>query len=426
MNEATPRPPSDGAVQTPAAARPRRRLFRRVRLFVIVVLFVAISLELLLQVLSFIPQIEAVLGDHRIEPTVEDAGLGFRRNPALPDYDERGYRNPSVPETTDVITLGDSQTEGCAVSREHAWPTVLGQMLDRPLYNMASGGYDPSQYAVQIDEALQFKPKVVVVAVYAGNDLVTMWQSVWRANRAAFLRTPLTEDPAADAESVKADRIEVVVTRKLRHRGFWHGLGEFIKSNSKIYGLGRAVDRGLLQRRQGDMPNQRWSDMMEVANRVGPDVMMPVEVEGSGRTMLLPSYRLVGVDPADPRVPESIRLIMASLRHIRDRIGQTARMQVVLIPTKETVLAPWVQNPESHPVYQQVLAGEAAAMSEIRAQLEADEIPAVSVLDALRAAVTAGNFPYRNNDDGHPNKHGNRAMAEAVRPVIQALLENGN
>ena len=41
------------------------------------------------------------------EPAIPDAKLGARPNPGFPGHDRRGFRNPEVPASADVVALGD-------------------------------------------------------------------------------------------------------------------------------------------------------------------------------------------------------------------------------------------------------------------------------------------------------------------------------
>ena len=50
---------------------------------------------------------------------------GFGQVPYTLQTDKRGFRNPSNAQRYDVVTLGDSFTEGSRVSDEHPWPVKL-------------------------------------------------------------------------------------------------------------------------------------------------------------------------------------------------------------------------------------------------------------------------------------------------------------
>ncbi len=76
---------------------------------------------------------------------VGDKVLGAVPSPsALAGFDRWGFRNPKVPETADIVAVGDSHTYGNTARMVDAWPYVLGQASGRQVYNMGLGGYGPN------------------------------------------------------------------------------------------------------------------------------------------------------------------------------------------------------------------------------------------------------------------------------------------
>jgi hypothetical protein len=69
-----------------------------------------------------------------------------------------------------VIAIGDSHTYGVGVERQEAWPAVLATRINQTVYSMAHGGYGPGQYERMLPEALTHQPRLIVVALYMGND----------------------------------------------------------------------------------------------------------------------------------------------------------------------------------------------------------------------------------------------------------------
>ena len=86
-------------------------------------------------------------------------------------HDVLGFRNRAVPSAADVVTIGDSQTYGLNVQLEDAWPVQMGaQLRGAAVYNMSIGGWGAVQYLDMFLNALAFRPRVIVVAFYSGND----------------------------------------------------------------------------------------------------------------------------------------------------------------------------------------------------------------------------------------------------------------
>ena len=102
--------------------------------------------------------------------------------------DERGFCNVrsvySNSAAFEILTIGDSFTWCEGVDPQQAWPFLLGQSLDRSVYNLGMPGVGPYEY-LQILEAygLQKSPGVVVLNIFEGNDLGSLaaFQSYARA-----------------------------------------------------------------------------------------------------------------------------------------------------------------------------------------------------------------------------------------------------
>src|SRR5262245_9171725 len=51
--------------------------------------------------------------------------FGMFVHPSSPGHDAWGFRNPTIPDRVDIISLGDSMTYGHYASRDDSWPSVL-------------------------------------------------------------------------------------------------------------------------------------------------------------------------------------------------------------------------------------------------------------------------------------------------------------
>ena len=110
-----------------------------------------------------------------------DAPVAARSYPSAPPgyptvditltTDHRGYRNLTRLDRYDIVTLGDSFTEGSRVSDEEAWPVRVGRTLRRTVYNLGISGVDPDYYLTTLRAfGLPLKPKIVFIMIYEGND----------------------------------------------------------------------------------------------------------------------------------------------------------------------------------------------------------------------------------------------------------------
>lgn len=102
----------------------------------------------------------------RAHPLIYEQGI-------IGPHDILGFRNRSVPNIADLITIGDSQTYGVNVPLDFNWPSTTRKILrDKllTLYNMSVGGWSALQYYYIFKHALYLNPRAVVVAFYTGND----------------------------------------------------------------------------------------------------------------------------------------------------------------------------------------------------------------------------------------------------------------
>ncbi len=67
-------------------------------------------------------------------------------NTSAGGFDAWGFRNPNVPESAEIVAIGDSHTYGNTATMDDSWPYVLARLSGRKVYNMGLGGYGPNQY----------------------------------------------------------------------------------------------------------------------------------------------------------------------------------------------------------------------------------------------------------------------------------------
>ena len=110
---------------------------------------------------------------------IKDPLTGVRARPFFPAFknlgpnDILGFRNTVVPTVADIVTIGDSITYGNNAVMDQNWPSIMQRNLRRDdinVYNMSTGGWAAVQYLDMFTNAAAFKPRVVVVAFYTGND----------------------------------------------------------------------------------------------------------------------------------------------------------------------------------------------------------------------------------------------------------------
>lgn len=278
-------------------------------------------------------------------------------------FDAFGFRNRAVPIVADVVAIGDSQTVGRNATIDWSWPALLATRLPlkQPLvYNMASGGWGPVQYLYMAEKALAFRPRVVVVAFYTGNDAfdaikVAYHLDAWKSLRG--LPEPPPDPPGdwpprpTDLWTVRLGNYETVFTSRAR-----------LVAN----------DRALPATIEG------YRIMAEVGRRIGQIV-----AKGDAKVVFT--------------------------------IIPTKELAYAALIQRNGVAQP--------PDYVKLLTDESANIEELsRALREVPGATYVDLVQPLQQAALAGVLTYPPSQNGHPIGPGYDVIAQALAPVVDRLL----
>jgi hypothetical protein len=419
---------ADALNPTVAPRRTRRRRFVH---RVVALILAALACELALQLLTLVPSPRLrALREPALAKRLLDPELGHRGNPVWREYDESGFRNAVRPETAAIVAIGDSQTESQSVSRKNAWPQQLEAISGRRTYNMGLAGFGPAHYYALTDEALALSPELILVGLYAGNDFADAYLRVYEGGAAPELRSNIREETV---ESSPAEQPTAELAQEWHraqqaadpsYRDWKHTLSEFVKTRFQLFALSRTLYRSVFVRVKLDRDNRpaRWSTLQARAEAADDDVLFAVEF-GAISTILTPSSSLSLLDrEADPRIAEGWQLTLRAMRAMRERIGNRADLIVLFIPTKELVYATWLREVNAGQTFPEALERlavvETALWRDTAAALDDTGIEYLDLLPALIGCLEVGEWPYNNNDDGHPIVCGNRAMAQAVATAV--------
>jgi lysophospholipase L1-like esterase len=155
-----------------------------------------LDLELVQSSVQAVPFFDVVLNPKEIgaeDIYLKDPYLKQRYRPLdkKQPTDLLGFRNAGVPNTIDVLAVGDSQTWGDNANLRNTWPGQLARLTSDKkvsVYNASLGGWGAVQYLEIIQRMLLFKPKIVVVAFYTGNDPLDSYAMGYASERWASLR----------------------------------------------------------------------------------------------------------------------------------------------------------------------------------------------------------------------------------------------
>jgi lysophospholipase L1-like esterase len=330
--------------------------------------------------------------------------LGITQAPGTAGFDAWGFRNPAVPDTVDIVAIGDSHTYGNCAKGSESWPHVLAGLTGRSVYNLALGGYGPNQYLHLLQtRALALKPRLVLCGLYFGDDFENAYLITYGLDHWASLRR-------LPAEQVQFDIWEPQTAPS------WHKrIRIWLSRHSVVYKL--LVHGPWLGRFKGEMQIQH-------AARLYPGATALILEEQNIREAFLPTGIARRLDQRSPAVREGIRLTLELLRQMHQTCAENGiQFAVVLIPTKETVFAEHLEQRPGLPqgeVIDRLLADERAVRAEVTASLQQAGIPYIDTLPALRAAV--GQQLYaRTAQDMHPNKNGYRVIAQTVAEHLHEL-----
>ncbi len=330
---------------------------------------------------------------------VPDDVLRYRIEPATGAHDDLGFRNKSVPDTAEVVAIGDSHTYGISARASESWPGALGSMTDMTVYNLSLGGYGPAEYLYLMEkEALAFHPEIIIAGFYLGNDLKDSFTAVYSVDRWKDMRKPELESYRGSGESDDEE-------------GASYGIGDWLAGNSVLY---RLVSSSFI----GD--NLRQSRRIKRGEQI---VMLEDEKNGIS-TGFTPDQRLKGLDLLRPDIREGLRLSL----EIFDRMNEIARKNdiefiVVIIPTKESVFAEYIEENKAFPASDKIdylIENERRADTAVKKYFDEHGIRYVDALGPLRRGAGAEQI-YPNNFGGHTNRNGYRIIAESIKNYLDGL-----
>ena len=374
------------------------------------VLVVSLGLGLLLA--EFAARLVLNPSDFLRLEVVSDPILGAVPSPsAMSGFDRWGFRNREVPETSDIVAVGDSHTYGNTAKMAESWPYVIARLTGRQVYNMGLGGYGPNQYFyLSNTKALSLKPRLLIWGLYMGDDFenafsITYGLDYWASMRQLppqKVEANIWEEDSPGPPSLQK-RIRVWLSR-----------------HSVVYQL--AFHTGLGGRLKGDV-------QVRNAAKLYP---------GSDTTLIVPSKNILeafrpkgvlfGLDQDDPHVREGMRITFELLNEMNSTCQEKhIRFLVVVIPTKEMVFSEYLEEDADmplHDVVERLLVSERAARTKTFQFLTDKNIAFVDSLPALQASVSQGLYAA-SAGDMHPNRNGYRVIGEAVAKYLgQARTEN--
>ena len=291
--------------------------------------------------------------------------LGYVLDPKLEDVDANGFRNAEALTQAEIVTIGDSHTQGFSALASEAWPQVLGTTSGQTVYNMGVGGYGPLHYALLVEEALKLNPKRIVIGLYIGNDL------------------------GDAARGIQKRHSEAEVDNSFRHTIKFH--------TATGSALNQLVKRSRFGRQVG----------FEIPHATHPTHISHQRIRSFNGDM----------DLTDPPIAAAFGTTVQMLARAQQTCAAAGvRLTVLLIPTRESAYS---QNPHSGQnswpnELQQMVQRETDLRSRLQATLQQQQIEHIDLLPSLAAALDSEAPIYAAHDEGHPLAEGYRVYAAAV------------
>jgi hypothetical protein len=320
----------------------------------------------------------------------------YQIDPALPDVDTRGFRNPRAKRDYDIAAIGDSHTYGNNTTWDQAWPYQLGNMTGKSVYNMGTGGYSVPQYYQLCEEALADSPRYVVVGLFVPNDLVG--PTFHGACHTAYWKT-------------RAEKLQLV-SPMWRHPGL---VKPWKDPEYGIFGVSALASALRYATEDGSsFFNQPCFEFSIAGSR---------KVEQVDRERVRGHARATDTEREEIRNAflDSITLFRAMNEMCALR---NCRLGVLLIPSKEHVLLAWChKNSISLPKgFAELVGKEVALFRQLEMELHKAGIPYASAVQELVTAhetlIRSGHtlYPIRNT---HPRAAGYTAYAKAAVPLVR-------
>lgn len=339
----------------------------------------------------------------RLEVVHDDILGAVPSKSALAAFDRWGFRNPKVPETSDIVAVGDSHTYGNTARMVDSWPYVVSRLTNRQVYNMGLGGYGPNQYFyLSKTRALALKPKMIIWGLYMGDDFENAFSLTYGLDYWKDLRVlPPQKVEANIWEGPETD----TGTRRIR---VW------LSRHSVIYQL--AFHVGFGGRLKGEV-------QIKNAAKLYPDYATSINLPDKH---ILEAFRpkavLFGLDQDNPNVREGMRITFDLLKRMKEICDQNhVQFVVVVIPTKEMVFSEYLEHNPQIPmddVIDKLLVSERAARVQVFQQMSQLNIGYVDPLPAMKKSVTEGLYAS-SAGDMHPNRNGYRVIGEAVAEFLK-------
>jgi lysophospholipase L1-like esterase len=326
--------------------------------------------------------------------------------------DSEGFRNVATRDPIEVAALGDSFTDALTMRREDAWPAQLERRLNRPVQNYGTAGFGPLQQLLVLkDFALRHRPRVVVLAYFAGNDI----------------RDAETFEDFVRAEATSSEPKPGWPIKKIVMRADTWFLTSALQAATQ--GLSRPA-------REPAVAAASETRTQDGENSFSRGMFTTVAGGRPMRFALMPPYlNLLNFDERDLSARRGWALIESTLGEMQERSRAAgAEFVVVFIPFKSQVYLPlldrsfrrdalekalhfYTRDSPAVPDVDKMLRNRLAQNAMMARFCEREGIPLLDLTDALQARIEAGETMYFP-DDSHLDEKGEALVARSLHAFL--------
>jgi hypothetical protein len=260
----------------------------------------------------------------RLEP---EPILNHKIAPKCGGADAWGFRNKTVPATSDIVAIDDSITYGAGASANYCWPSRLQKYVNRNTYNLGMSAYGPAQYLY----LLEHKRSLIVVGLFFGNDFIDAYNVVYKYDYWRFLRAP--DFPAENSQDIKTG---VDFSQRKTFR-FLAELHEFARSHLILHRV--------LSEAFADAVRRIYTLYFSTSSNPELTILLV------DNPKIITAFRVskdTAVDVRDRRTREGLRISLEAFRKMHMLCKDTrVEFVVALIPTKKVCLPNTLQGIQS-------------------------------------------------------------------------------
>jgi hypothetical protein len=268
---------------------------------------------------------------------------------------------------------------------------------------MGLGGYGPLQYWHLLDSrAVSLSPQTVVLGLYLGNDLSGAFGAAYNLPHWSHLRRAGFSAAARETEAhIDTNTVDLNVRTRTWLRKY-------------------SVTYALLRFSVGE-----WLRPLQLKYvGVTDQVVRVLDAKNRLVAAIDPSHPGPAVDLDRAATLEGLRLTIHALDAMHATCQKKGiRLVVVLIPTKLSVFAPyldWAEQRELNSLLRRTIENESELRRKLVSHLESSEIVYVDPLEELRAVAMVAPI-YSRSLDVHPLSEGYRVIAKSIAWSLDAL-----